>query len=214
MYGSEVEKWLYSIGAPELFDYFLEDGFTTLDAVRRMRQSDIDAIVDRKGFIIMLNEGIDRLNYELSHAPRAVSCIADSYEQPESREALMNRYECGIPTGGSLARTLARQTKSKSRKLRGLSAMPESTAFRSYTDRYVPNSASDAYERLLTSRRAKSVAFSAAKEASLSAAEAALVARQRRTLDRNQRAQSGRFRNFLNNNNNSNYPKFFQLGFN
>ena len=212
MYGSEVEKWLYSIGAPELFDFFLEDGFTTLDAVRRMRQSDIDAIVDRKGFIIMLNEGIDRLNYELSHvshsAPRAVSYI-DSYEQPETREALMNRYECGIPTGGSLARTLARQTKSKSRKLRGLSAMPESTAFRSYTDRYVPNSASDAYERLLTSRRAKSVAFSAAKEASLTAAEAALVARQRRTLDRNQRAQSGKSRNFPTTKpNHSNYPRF------
>jgi hypothetical protein len=112
----------------------------------------------------------------------------------------MNRYQCGIPMGGSLSRTLARHSKSKSRRLRGLSAMPgDSFSYRSSSERYVPNSASDAYEQLLNSRRAKSVAFNSSATAAhhrehsvLSTAEHNLIARQRRTLERNQRAQSGR----------------------
>jgi hypothetical protein len=87
MYGSEVEQWLYSIGAQELFDYFLEDGFSSLEAVRQMRQSDIDAIVDRKGYMILLNEAIDRLNFGDAYntnfvpVPRAVSHLAVDNQQ-------------------------------------------------------------------------------------------------------------------------------------
>ncbi len=49
MFHSEVEEWLYSIGLEELYPYFVADGLTSLEQVRLMRQSDIDAIVDRKG---------------------------------------------------------------------------------------------------------------------------------------------------------------------
>jgi hypothetical protein len=188
MHGSEVEDWLYTIGAPELFDYFMQDGFSTLECVRRMRQSDIEAIVDRKGYTLLLNEAIDRLNC----SPRAVAYL-DSHE--ESRESLMNRYQYGIPTGGSLARTLARQTKSHTRKLRGMSAFPHSFSRMNSIEPYVANSASDAYEKLLANRRAQSVGVSnriLCDRVSENAEAALLARRQRRTMDRSLRAQSGK----------------------
>jgi len=190
---SEVQQWLQSIGAGALYDYFIEDGFTSLDAVRRMRQSDIDSIVDRRGYMIILNEGIDNLNYNGHHqipAPRAVSFLGEREEEEDSRQALMNRYGSAIPRGGSVSRTLARQSKSKARQMRGSSAYPS----RSSIDRYVPNSASDAYEQLVSSvsnqRRAKSCAFNAKADA-FSAAEASLMERKRQTNNnRSLRAQS------------------------
>lgn len=77
---SEVEEWLHSIGAGALTRFFFEDGFTSLEAVRNMRQSDIDNIVDRHGYINVLNEAIDSLNYGEGAnfyvpPPRAVSFI-------------------------------------------------------------------------------------------------------------------------------------------
>lgn len=190
---SEVQQWLQSIGAGALYNYFIEDGFTTLDAVRHMRQSDIDAIVDRRGYMIILNEGIDNLNsnYQIP-APRAVSFIGEREEEEDfSREALMNRYGSAIPRGGSVSRTLARQSKSKARQMRGSSAYPQ---LRSSVDRYVPNSATAAYEQLISNasnhRRAKSCAYNARADA-FSAAEASLMERKRqRNNNRQLRAQS------------------------
>lgn len=184
---SEVQEWLSSIGAGELYSYFVQDGFTSLEAVRHMRQSDIDAIVDRKGYMIILNEEIDNLNYSGNvPAPRAVSFLG---AEPETRETLMNRYSSCIPTGNSFSSTLARRSKSRSRHLRGSSALPENS--RSSVERYVPNSAYDAYEELIkNTRRARSVAYNA-RPTALEAAELSLAERKRRrTMDRDFRAQS------------------------
>jgi hypothetical protein len=81
---SEVENWLHSIGAGSLARFFYEDGFKTLEAVRNMHQSDIDRIVDRNGYIALLNEAIDSLSYGegaqyFVPAPRAVSFIGNFY---------------------------------------------------------------------------------------------------------------------------------------
>jgi hypothetical protein len=113
MYG-EVREWLYTIGLDHLYDYFIQDGFTTLDSVRNMRQSDIDAIVDRHGYMVVLNEEIDRLNYgdampiapaaAVSYAAQAngsahryerAGSYVDSEYEYEPRENLLNRYETG-----------------------------------------------------------------------------------------------------------------------
>jgi len=192
---AEVEQWLESFGAGALYRYFAEDGFTTLDSVRNMRQSDIDAIVDRRGYMVLLNEEIDLLNsynngygnnnYQVP-APRAVSFIGHVVEDSrhESRDDLMNRYASAVPRAGSVSRSLARQSKSRTRQLRGGSAV------RASVDRYVPNSASDAYEQLvMNTRRAKSVAASAhhAKLDAYNAAEASLNERKKQ---RQLRAQS------------------------
>merc|ERR1712122_268690 len=115
--------------------------------------------------MVLLNEEIDLLNnYNNGYgnnyhvpAPRAVSFIGHVVEDTrnESRDNLMNRYASAIPRAGSVSRTLARQSKSRTRQLRGGSAI------RASVDRYVPNSASDAYEQLImNTRRAKSVAAS------------------------------------------------------
>lgn len=142
MFHTEVEEWLYSIGLEELYPYFHADGFTTLESVRQMRQSDIDAIVDRKGFMLLLNEEIDRLNFSgpSTSSARATSLAperaqshyerAGSYLDPtfggeydyEPSESLIQRYENrGIPAVGFASRHLARRAKSKARKHRGTS---------------------------------------------------------------------------------------------
>jgi hypothetical protein len=192
---SEVEHWLHSLGAGALYRYFVEDGFTTLDDVRTMRQSDIDAIVDRNGFMVILNEGIDMLNnsgygsrsYSVP-PPRAVSFIGEQKQSAqESREELLNRYESAIPRGTSVSRTLARQAKSRSRHLRGASAYPG--LGRASAERYVPTNASDEYESLVNeTRRARSVAYNQRADA-ITAAENAIVDRQKQ---RQLRARSGK----------------------
>lgn len=149
MFHSEVEEWLYSVGLDELYPYFLSDGFTTLDAVRTMRQSDIDSIVDRKGLMLILNEEIDRLNFSGSglsaalppargsslapgsgaaldragsHFERAGSYLDSGDYDYEPSESLIQRYENrGIPAVGFASRHLARRAKSKARKHRGAS---------------------------------------------------------------------------------------------
>ena len=205
MYRSEVEEWLYSIGLPELYSYFEEDGFTTLDKVRRMRQSDIDAIVDRNGYMIILNEEIDRLNYAevalpsssnnnyLSanygeRASRAGSYL-DSEPEYETRDSIIARYELGgIPAVGFASRHLARRAKSKCRKVRGVSV----AGYRSSPEKYVPNSASKAYENIFAAKRAASVAAASLREAENNAASAALLDRQRkREEERQRRAKTG-----------------------
>lgn len=118
-------------------------------------------------------------------------------EEDNSRYALMNRYSSAIPRGGSVSRTLARQTKSKARQMRGSSAYPQ---LRSSVDRYVPNSASDAYEQLISSvsnqRRAKSCAYNVKADA-FSAAEASLMERKRQRNNRQLRAQSGMIKKLI-----------------
>lgn len=206
----DVHEWLYSIGLDHLFDYFIEDGFTTLDSVRNMRQSDIDAIVDRHGYMVVLNEEIDRLNYggasggdAYSHhhhhhhsLPRATSYadseILDSYEP---RETLLSRYETGgIPAVGFASRHLARRAKSKTRKVRGGSAFP--ALGRASVDRYIPNSASEAFESYMASKRAASVAAASARDADISSTLARIEERQRRReeqqLERQRRAKTGK----------------------
>ena len=197
MYKSEVEEWLYSIGLPELYSYFIEDGFTSLDAVRRMRQSDIDAIVDRKGYMIILNEEIDKLNYpgyaavpvpqtRFSSVARGVS-EAPEYE---TRESLMARYDGGgVPSVGFASTHLARRAKSKSHRARGSSVLPNP---RPSAERYLPGSAVQAYEDMFASRRALSAAADVARQAEHSAASAALEERQRRReAERQKRAKTG-----------------------
>ncbi len=191
---SEVEQWLHSLGAGALYRYFIEDGFTTLDHVRNMRQSDIDAIVDRNGYMVILNEGIDMLNNSYGSRaysvppPRAVSFIGDNKNSvQESREELLTRYESAIPRGPMVSRTLARQAKSRSRNLRGSSALPGFN--RASAERYVPNSATDEYENLVNeTRRARSVAYNQRVDA-VTAAENAIVERQKQ---RQLRARSGK----------------------
>lgn len=188
MFRSEVEEWLYSIGLEELYNYFVEDGFTSLDAVRRMRQSDIDAIVDRKGYMIILNEEIDRLNYG-DYTPPAHVDFEPQVQTYENRESLISRYENGaVPAVGFASRHLARRAKSVARKTRGSSVAP-----RASVERYVPNSASEAFESLMSNRRAVSVAASNARDAEYSAASAALLERQRkRDEERQRRAKTGK----------------------
>lgn len=201
MYRSEVEEWLYSIGLPELYSYFEEDGFTTLDKVRRMRQSDIDAIVDRNGYMIILNEEIDRLNYAEVALPsssinnnylsanygdrtsRAGSYL-DSEPEFESRDSIIARYELGgIPAVGFASRHLARRAKSKCRKVRGVSV----AGYRSSPEKYVPNSASKAYENIFAAKRAASVAAATLREAENASASAALLDRQKKRDEERQR---------------------------
>lgn len=183
---TEVEEWLHSIGAGALTRFFYEDGFTSLEAVRNMRQSDIDNIVDRNGYISLLTEAIDSLNYGEGAQyyvppPRAVSFIE---EKPVSREELMNRYASAIPPRGcSSSRQIARQSKSRARQIRGSSVV----GTRASCERYVPNSASQEYENLLNeTRRAKSVAHQARAD-TIASAENALNQRRK---DRQFRAQS------------------------
>ncbi len=226
MYG-EVRDWLYSIGLEHLYDYFIQDGFTTLDAVRNMRQSDIDTIVDRHGYMVVLNEEIDRLNYgdSLPAAPaaavasyaqtsgnryeRASSYVNSDYEY-EPRENLLNRYETGgIPAVGFASRHLARRAKSKTRKTRAGSAFPALGGSRSSAERYIPNSASDAFESYMVSKRAASVAVAAAREAELNNAAARIEERVRRReedrLDRQQRAKTGKLMLLTNELSNTNH---------
>jgi hypothetical protein len=208
MYG-EVQDWLYSIGLDHLYDYFIQDGFTTLESVRNMRQSDIDSIVDRHGYMVVLNEEIDRLNYGDTGAALPVaaavlySSAARQYERAgsyteseyeyEPRENLLNRYETGgTPAVGFASRHLARRVKSKTRKTRAGSAFP---AIGRSSERYIPNSASDAFESFMVSKRAASVAVAAAREAELNQASARIEDRVRRReeerQDRQRRAKTG-----------------------
>lgn len=97
MFHSEVEEWLYSIGLEELYPYFHHDGFTTLESVRQMRQSDIDAIVDRKGFMLLLNEEIDRLNYGAPAAnassARATSLAPERAQSHYDQQRAQSHFE-------------------------------------------------------------------------------------------------------------------------
>lgn len=199
MFRSEVEEWLYSIGLEDLYDSFIEDGFTSIEAIRRMRQSDIDAIVDRRGYMNILNEEIDKLNYGDSLPPmapiRESASRARSYfdyePEYEDREKLIFRYESrGIPAVGFASRHLARRAKSTARKTRGTSV---GFPTRSSIERYVPNSASQAFESVIANRRAASVAANLAQEAQYQAASAQLLNRQqKREEDRQRRAKTGK----------------------
>jgi tryptophanase len=208
MYRSEVEEWLYSIGLPELYSSFVEDGFTTLDSIKRMRQSDIDSIVDRNGYMVVLNEEIDRLNYGennfssstgdyrpaggnndyLDRSSRASTYFEgqanDSYP---SREALIYRYEIGgVPAVGFASRHLARRAKSKTRKTRGTSLSRVSV------ERYVPNSGSEEYEALFANKRAASVAASIREMEIKKANEKIAEFQRKREEDRQRRARTGK----------------------
>lgn len=223
MFHSEVEEWLYSIGLEELYPYFHADGFTTLESVRQMRQSDIDAIVDRKGYMILLNEEIDRLaiggtgsgaaaggysgrGASLAPEQRAASHFerAGSYLDPtnggeydyEPSESLIQRYENrGIPAVGFASRHLARRAKSKARKHRGTSV----GFSRASAERYVPGSAAEAFETQFMAKRAASVAATQAREQEQNSILAGLEARQReREAERQRRAKSEM--NYLTNN--------------
>ena len=198
MFKSEVEEWLYAIGLPELYPYFLDEGFDSLEKVRRMRQTDIDAIVDRKGYITLLNEEIDRLNFQ-TPASVNVNMHRDEREESyisepeyETRESIIHRYESGgIPAVGFASRHLARRAKSKCRKDRAASLI---TA-RSSVDRYVPNSASNAFEHLFAAKRAASVAALTQREIEHEALSAALDERQKKREDeRLKRSKTGKKR--------------------
>lgn len=163
MYYSEVEDWLISIGLQHLFSYFIEDGYTTLDSVRNMRQADIDAIVDRHGYMIILNEEIDKLNYGPVTTSSSAAAAQPSYRSGsnhyetdiygvETIESIMKRYEVSsVPSVGFVSQHMARRARSKT--ARGTSVLPSgretSVGF------YLPNSASQEFENLmLTNRRA------------------------------------------------------------
>jgi len=235
MYRSEVEEWLYAIGMPELSEYFLEDGFTSLDQVRRMRQGDIDSIIDRNGYMLVLNDEIDRLNYggaeggaltslpppaphhghgqdgfgyadesrraygggygdENNNGASSRQRRAMSYVEPgyENRETVMQRYQAGVPAVGFASRQLARRAKSKVHTNRAASLAANCGANRGQSiERYVPNSASTAYENLFAAKRAASVCALNQRELVHEAAAEALERRQqKREQDRSSRARS------------------------
>jgi len=158
---NEVEEWLLSIGLQHLYIYFIEDGFTTLHKVRNMRQSDIDAIVDRNGYMLILNEEIDRLNNfydnQIILPPNVLR--EKSYNginvDDESRDRIMSRYEFGgVPAVGFASRHFARRAKSRSCSRRAGSAIVQRTNY----ENYVPNSASTEFENLFWSKRSSSLA--------------------------------------------------------
>lgn len=170
MHRSEVEEWLISIGLHNLYPYFIEDGFTTLEHVRSMRQADIDAIVDRNGFMIILNEEIDKLNNitpsRSSDHYTSYSHNNDAYHPTkhtttseydlEPIEKVMKRYEISsVPSVGFASQHLARRSKSaRSTKAqaRGVSALPGSSYRESSASRYVPT-ASDEFEAYMLANR-------------------------------------------------------------
>ena len=132
MFKSEVEEWLYAIGLPELYPYFLEEGFDTLEKIKHMRQADIDVIIDPKGYIPVLNEEIDRLNYGNNQIPSASvnfdRATRENTYMPapeyETRDSIIHRYESGgMPAVGFASRHLARRAKSKCRKDRAASLL-------------------------------------------------------------------------------------------
>lgn len=168
MYHSEVEDWLISIGLQNLYHFFVEDGFTSLDAVRNMRQADIDAIVDRHGYMIILNEEIDKLNYgpytsvydnhnKSNYSDNSYSDLP-SYIEPI--ENIMKRYDVsGVPSVGFASQHLARRAKSaKLNKIRGASALPGSAYRESSVSRHIPNSASNEFETFMVANR-RAVSF-------------------------------------------------------
>jgi hypothetical protein len=199
MFKSAVEEWLYAIGLPELYPYFLEEGFDTLEKIKHMRQTDIDLIVDRRGYIPVLNEEIDRLNFGNSQVTSANvnfdrSGREESYisvpEQYETRESIIHRYESGgIPAVGFASRQLARRAKSKTRKDRAASLI----SARASVDRYIPNSASAAFENLFAAKRAASVAAITQRELEHDAMSVALEERQKkREEERQKRSKTGK----------------------
>lgn len=226
MFHSEVEEWLYSIGLDELYPYFHADGFTTLESVRQMRQSDIDAIVDRKGYMLVLNEEIDRLGYggaagsagnratslapERARSPydqaRAQTHFerAGSYLDPtnggeydyEPSESLIQRYE----NRGIPAVGFASRHLARRAKSKARKHRGTSVGFsRSSAERYVPGSAADAFEAQFMAKRAASVAAAQARETEQNSILAGLEARQRaREAERQRRAKSEM--NYLNSN--------------
>jgi hypothetical protein len=132
-----------------------------------MRQSDIDAIVDRHGYMITLNEEIDRLNYGPSSSNQLnnnynnnnnntnennyeINSTSNSSYDYEPIQNIMKRYQVSsVPSVGFVSQHLARRSKSKTNKLRGSSALPIGYSLNykeSSIGRYVPNSASDEFE--------------------------------------------------------------------
>jgi len=107
----------------------------------------------------------------------------------EPRDTILSRYQTGgIPAVGFASRHLARRAKSMTRKVRGGSAFPTT---RASVDRYVPNSASNAFESYMLAKRAASVAAATAREAELIAESARIDQNQRRREeDRQRRARS------------------------
>jgi hypothetical protein len=85
--------------------------------------------------------------------------------------------------------------------VRAGSAFPALAGSRSSAERYIPNSASDAFESFMMSKRAASVAVAAAREAELNNAASRIEDRVRRReydrLDRQRRAKTGKFSHFL-----------------
>ena len=61
----EVEEWLNIIGLPELYVYFEEDGWVTLDGVTLMTEDDIRAITKKRGHISIILREIERLKFNL-----------------------------------------------------------------------------------------------------------------------------------------------------
>ena len=62
---SEVEEWLNIIGLPELYLYFEEDGWVTLDGVTLMTEQDIKNITPKKGHVTIILAEIRRLKANL-----------------------------------------------------------------------------------------------------------------------------------------------------
>lgn len=221
MFHSEVEEWLYSIGLDELYPYFLQDGLTTLESVRQMRQSDIDNIVDRKGLTIILNEEIDRLHINGTPAPsgRAASVFADRSSRAGSQFAgageraashferagsyLESDYNDYEPSESLIQRYENRGIPAVGFASRHLARRAKSKArkhrgasvgvSRASVERYVPNSAAAEYEAIFMAKRAASVAAANAREHENNATLQALQERQRlRQEERERRAKSGK----------------------
>ncbi len=65
---SEVESWLDSIDLVELYKYFEEDGWNTLESVLLMTNEDILAITSKRGEIATLTNEIENLRADLENS--------------------------------------------------------------------------------------------------------------------------------------------------
>lgn len=82
---TEVEEWLYTLGLSELYLYFEEDGWTTLESISQMTDDDIrDVCINNAHYDILVDE-IDNLREEFMLKERRKRFL--------SRDRLVQQHE-------------------------------------------------------------------------------------------------------------------------
>jgi hypothetical protein len=86
---TEVEEWLYTLGLSELYLYFEEDGWTSLERISQMTDDDIrDVCINDTHFNILVEE-IDNLREEFMLRERrkrflSRDCLVQQQQKQES----------------------------------------------------------------------------------------------------------------------------------